>query len=326
MRNAAISFALLVSTLGLSACTVAHGVEPGEDALGEVDETVDEGDEALGEVDEMLGESQQALVGVAPFTARYSGSFGDTGWCIADLGIHGYAPTSPGKHPVFIYTVGTFGQYDATEADTIVREMARRGFIAASIEYPNGLGWSCDQLRNKASCAYSPWIGASAVSRLCGRVDADCWKGIVVGGMSQGSMMALLAKNYDWRVNGAWLMGATDAFGLFGACVDNGFRLLSGDHVRAINGERDVFANQSTLQVITGNFCAAGEQSCLRPNGSGWYTVRDSQVQDGEADHCYYTTGGCTNEPTLDTGWAPPASTPWSLDTNLDWLAQFANP
>ena len=297
---------------GLPACTVADGLEPD--------------DEAVAEEDEVLGESAQALVAVAPFSARYYGSFGDTGWCIADLGIHGYAPTTPGKHPVFIYTVGTFGQYDGAEPDTIVREMARRGFIAASIEYPNGLGWSCDQLRNKANCAYNPWSGASAVGRLCGRADADCWKGIVVGGMSQGSMMALLAKNYDWRVNGAWLMGATDALGLFSSCLDNGLRLMPGDHVRAVNGERDTFANQLTLELLTGNFCAAGEQSCLRPNGSGWYMVRDSQVQDGDADHCYYNVGGCSNQPTFDVGWAPPASAPWSLNQNLDWLAQFAQP
>jgi hypothetical protein len=312
MHNTAISFAFLVSTLGLTACTVAQGVEPGE--------------EALGEGDEVTGESRQALVDVAPFTARYDGSFGATGACIADLGIHGYAPTAPGQYPVFIYTVGTFGQYDATEADTIVREMAGRGFIAASIEYANGPGGSCDRLRNKASCAYDPLSGASAVGRLCGRADADCWRGIVVGGMSQGSSMALLAKNHDWRVRAAWVMGATDAFGVTAACVDNGFRLLPGDRVRAVSGERDIYANQLTLELITGSFCAAGEQSCLRPNGSGWYRVRDSQVQDGKADHCYYTTSGCTNEPILDIGWAPPASAPWSLDTNLDWLAQFADP
>jgi hypothetical protein len=266
-------------------------------------------------------EAAQELTSVVAFHDTYRGSLFDWNFCGADYGLAGYEPAAPGRYPVFLYTVGTFGQYDGAEADLITREMAARGFVAVSVQYYNFINPSCDTLKNKASCAYNPWQGDSALSTICRRSKADCWKGVTVGGLSQGSQMAILAKNYDWRVSAAWVMGGTDI--LAQSCVDNGTRLLSGDRLRVINGEADIFADQSTLQALTWSFCPAGQKSCLRPNGSGWYQVTSAQVEDGDADHCYFSVGGCTNTPTFDSGWAPPANEEWSLSTNLDWLSGF---
>jgi len=145
--------------------------------------------------------------------------------------------------------------------------------------------------------------------------------------MSQGAQVALQARNFDGRVRAAWVMGGTHVDGKMSACVNQGpGRALGGDRVRMINGNADEFAPAGTGLAITGLGCEEGARSCFRENGSGWYLVQGDEVRDGTADHCYFTTnGGCTNTPDFDPGWAPPARGPWSLATNLDWLASFAD-
>lgn len=66
--------------------------------------------------------------------------------------------------------------------------------------------------------------------------------------------------------------------------------------------------------------CGAETFACLRPDGSGWLIVRNSEVQDGAADHCYMQHRGCSWRSNFDPGWLPPSTLPWSLGTNLDWL------
>src|SRR5262245_57999518 len=74
-------------------------------------------------------QTAQELTSVVAFHATYRGSLLDWNFCGADYGLAGYEPAAPGKYPVFLYTVGTFGQYDGAEADLITREMAARGFV-----------------------------------------------------------------------------------------------------------------------------------------------------------------------------------------------------
>ena len=48
--------------------------------------------------------------------------------------IKGTEPAS-GKHPVFIYTVGTTEDWDNGQAMAAVAEMAAKGFVAAAVQY-----------------------------------------------------------------------------------------------------------------------------------------------------------------------------------------------
>ena len=90
----------------------------------------------------------------------------------------------------------------------------------------------------------------------------------------------------------------------------------------------------SSLQNTAGTTCLDTDHSCFRANGSGWYLVEDTEVEDHIADHCYFVGArpdggqlGCAyQDETFDVGWKPPATTPWSLPVNLDWLAGFAGP
>jgi hypothetical protein len=204
--------------------------------------------------------------------------------------IHGAEPATEGEYPVFIYTVGTFGSYDSTSALAWIDYIASRGFVAATVEYANGPRPGCPALHEKAASIYSG--PDSAIAVLCGRARANCLKGIVTAGHSQGSAMAMLAADYDSRVRAALALGT--GFDVVGpglnhvACLVDG-RVLPPDAVRAVNGESDATYGSTMLDqlnLLTGMTCDAG-MNCLRANGSGWVLAPDSEATDRLADHCY---------------------------------------
>ena len=47
------------------------------------------------------------------------------------------------------------------------------------------------------------------------------------------------------------------------------------------------------MSKVTGHTCTT-TNNCFSADGSGWYAVQDSEVFDGEADHCFhFYSGGC---------------------------------
>jgi len=283
------------------------------------------GSRADGEAAESEAITQDSVV---EFVLTYQGFDPETTACTRTQHMLVFQPTAPGRYPVMTYTVGTGGIYDALEGRTVASEMAKQGFVAASVEYdsldPDVL-FSCEPLFGNSACVYGADDSTSAVSTLCDLPKADCTRGVVAGGMSQGAALAVLAQNYNSSVRAAWVMG----FG--GITIDNQTCswVLPQDRLRIVDGTEQTQAN---LETLTG--CSSGGHDCFRANGSGWYIVQDSELESGQSGHCYYiapeTDGGvvgCTNFPPngFDPGWAPPSTLPWSLDTNLAWLASFTN-
>ncbi len=248
--------------------------------------------------------------------------------------IQGTEPAS-GKHPVFIYTVGTVENWNNGQAQAAVAEMAAKGFVAATVQYSSALFGTCSQILAKARYIYNSGSTSSAVAKLCARATADCSKGIVVAGFSQGSVIAINAKNYDSRVRAAYGMGAHSQYSIYDtdSCMKNGTHALSSSNLRIVNGDVDIFpggnpvAVRLSSQAVTGKSCGLTAYSCLSSNGSGWIMVRGSQVNDGSADHCYQRRyGGCLgSQDNLDTGWRS-GTDAWGLKANLNWLAGFATP
>jgi len=281
----------------------------------------------------ILGSILCALLWSAPvwavdsFTATYRGQ-GSSGTCGTTYNMNGREPSAAGLYPVFLYMVGTSESYTNASSTAAIVGMANRGYVAASIQYRSSSFGSCSTISNKARCIFDSIRTDSAVTTLCNRAKADCTKGIVVGGFSQGSIIADLAKNYDARVQAAFGMGngVTYVFYNLTSCVGNGNRALPSDHLRVVNGQSDSFGtgNISQLQTLTGFNCGSTAFSCLQSNGSGWYRVRGNQVQDGTADHCYMrASGGCSgSQNSNDAGWANGADV-WELNANLDWLSGF---
>jgi hypothetical protein len=244
--------------------------------------------------------------------------------------ITGREPTAAGKYPVFIYTVGTTENFQHTSAIAAIEGMANRGYVSATVQYPNSNFGNCSTIGGRAKAIYDPNSSTSAVTALCARAKADCSKGIVVGGFSQGSVIATLAKNFEPRVQAAYAIGAHNSYSFFNltSCMNNGNHAISNTRLRVVNGEVDTFGggNQNAVrtkaQGVTGLNCGSTATSCLQSNGSGWILVLNNQVQDGSADHCYMRQGGCVNTNNLDPGWQNGAD-PWELNANLDWLTQF---
>ena len=262
------------------------------------------------------------------FTASYSAG-------LSSYSIKGSEPSDGAKHPVFIYTVGTTETWNNAQAMAAVAEMAAKGFVAAAVQYDSGLFGTCSQILSKAKYIYNSGSTSSAVAKLCARASADCSKGIVAAGFSQGSVIAINSKNYDARVRAAYGMGAHNLYTTYalGSCMNNGGHTLASSNIRIVNGENDIFPGgtastvRSSSQSVTGKSCGLTAYSCLNTNGSGWIMIKNSQVSDLGADHCYQRAlGGCvSSENTLDSGWRNGAD-PWGLKANLSWLAGFATP
>ena len=273
-----------------------------------------------------------AALAQTSFAGMYNGAGTSGGSCSSSYAISGVDPSGTGPFPVFIYLVGTSETYTNATAMAAVNAMAAKGYVSATIDYAASQFGNCSVLSAKSSCAFNPNSTLSAVSQICSRAKADCSKGIVVGGFSQGSVLALLAKNYDARVQAVYGTGMSNVYSTYdlSACVSNGNRTLPGDRLRAVNGERDNFAGgsqagvQSALQNVSGLTCAAGSYSCLNPNGSGWIIVKNSQVRDGSADHCYTrASGDCFgSQNSVDSNWNTGTAS-WAKDPNLQWLTGF---
>lgn len=269
------------------------------------------------------------------FTATYTGQGAFSTTCNTNFSITGQEPSAAGTFPVFVYMVGTTESFNQNgAASAAVSGMAARGFVAASVQYDSGEFGNCTQISGKARCIFDPSSSASAIAQLCSRAKADCSKGVLVGGFSQGAVMATLAKNFDARVQAAWGMGDGVAYSIFNlnACMANGNRNLPSNRLRAVDGQADEFIGpqegqvRSQLQTLTGENCGSSATSCLQSNGSGWIIVLSGQVQSGNADHCYMRTNGClSSQATNDPGWLD-GTAPWELNANLNWLAGFALP
>ena len=275
----------------------------------------------------VLFSASSAWSATTAFSDTYSGS-GRGAACDTSYAISGVVPADDAQHPVFVYLVGTTESYDNAQARAAMAGMGARGFVAASVQYRSEVFGTCAEIAQKAACIFKPGSGSSAISKLCAR--GDCSKGIVVGGFSQGSVAAILAKKTDARVKAVYGMGAfpnyTATYNMAN-CMNNGKHVLPSKNLRIVNGERDVFGGSTAKSVrassraVTGKNCGATAFSCLNSNGSGWIIVRNTQVKDKSADHCYQRASkdcfGSQN--VLDAKWKSGTES-WALPSNLNWL------
>ena len=273
-----------------------------------------------------------ARAGVVEFTDSYLGTDGGAA-CDTAFDIVGSAPDDGLPHPVFVYTVGTNETFDNAAARAAVAAMAAKGFVAATVAYDTSTFGNCSVLAQKAACVFKRGSTSSAIARLCAR--GDCRKGVVSGGFSQGALLALLARNYDTRVAAAWGMGLFNRYGPYDlrSCVNNGKRKLASTRLRIVNGEQDVFGGSTAAGVrgasvaISAKTCGASAYSCLNTNGSGWLMVRNAEVSDRSADHCFYRKSKDCNgsQNILDARWKS-GRKPWALPASLDWLKSYTRP
>jgi hypothetical protein len=265
----------------------------------------------------------------------------------------GREPELDGTFPVFIYLHGTGDVADNPVAVSIVESMAARGFVAASVPYDslsglavlNDPSQACLVMAKKVECEFGSGEG-SAVTQLCARAKADCSRGIVVAGHSQGSWIATLARNVEPRVRAVWGLGTgihaqmtVDFGGVqlelasdLSACMPPAARALPADRLRVVNGETEYVYGpnlQSDVREVTGIDCPLGAMECLRPNGSGWSFFPDAANEDGRgvSEHCYMANmpdGDCTASTSLNSIWTGGTES-HAREPCLDWLASFTD-
>lgn len=215
------------------------------------------------------------------------------------LSIDGYAPVSGGPFPVYVWLPGTYLSHWSDDVKIYAMDMARRGFVAVSVDYANeSYPRECQEFNNKAADVFGP-KKRTAISALCTlRDDADCTgRGIAVSGFSQGANIANLARNYNPQVRAAYLVGNVEP--VVSDCWDSGDTLIDGTRVRSVMGELDEIAGGSydkvraSLVSTTGiNSCGTGAYDCIiEPGGHGWYIVQPAETASGGASHCFQHCG-----------------------------------
>lgn len=268
------------------------------------------------------------------FSMTYKG--GSTSSCGSTYNITGKEPSASGKYPLFVYIGGTGESYTSNWGAAAIDEAVSKGFVAASVQYDNASFGTCSTIGTRAKCIFNPANANSAIAKLCSRAKVDCSKGIVTGGLSQGSIISVLSKNTDSRVRASFGQGTgstyTVAYNLE-SCMADGKHKQTGDRIRIVNGERDMFVGgteataRSQAELVTGLKCT-GKQSCFRSNGSGWYIVKDAQVYDLNADHCFMGYGGVVGVQCsgllVDPGYQY-GSDPWQVKATIAWLKTFVN-
>jgi len=234
----------------------------------------------------------------------------------------------PGPYPVFIATPGTMEPYNDPQSQSFMQVMAAQGFLAATVQYNNNEAVQiCSSYTERAQSVFDSTVSTSAVGVLCHLPGAACSKGIVTAGMSQGGILAVLAKNYAPQVAATFAMSVSD-YSQEGnvnlaACLDKAHTAIPANRLMIVNGQADqIFGGQQPLENVSGYTCPTGTYQCWSPdgNGAGWYIVQNWQVTDGVADHCYQLVGGCTGH-SFDPNWYLPSTYDWSLLPNFEWLA-----
>ncbi len=246
----------------------------------------------------------------------------------------------PGPYPVFIWLPGTFEHYQDELALGILAEMNQRGFLAASVAYSNSEPvntQTCSDFQPRAQGVFDATRATSAVSTLCSLAGANCNPGgnggVVVMGISQGGLLSVLGKNFAPNLQAVYAVSIGDdlspGFQQL-PCVDKNSTAIGSNRLTVIDGVADQFFQNPMPQVqnVTGLTCPAGSTQCWSPDGSGagWYIVQNSQVSDGNADHCYFIdnlVATCNDDGPYDPNWLPPSTYNWSVGPNLDWLASF---
>jgi len=226
-----------------------------------------------------------------------------------------------GKHPLFLYFVGTTfsasdtsARYDSVAAKTVTEAMARRGFVALSVHYENTLSFGSE----KVSCVYASSNPQSVLGVACALPQVNCDLGIATWGHSQGALMAHVGSQFEPRIRAVWATG-----------YSGGSYPLSNNRLRVVNGEADLMNGGWDVNKKAAGYAASecpnnGGSECLRPDGSGFAIVRKSDCVTSSADHCWFDRRACSNNVIeLEPNWTDKASTKrFALESNADWVAE----
>ena len=266
--------------------------------------------------------------------------------------------------PLFIALDGTWGGVNGAWGGftkSIVQDMAKRGFVAANVEYQSKGPYSCGCLGSQAMSGYTPQGDAlscssgadgiyddskavfdisnvnSAISRLIaaaastagsGYAKASLTKGVAVSGWSQGTNVG--------RISQTWLGGNLKASYFIGI----GRRISSNGgyaHVPAVPYDVECQDNNRTASPaytrIPGTkmraFLGSADTSYMNPATTANAKQMLIEVTDhgsGSSGNYYYTTSKAGWEVVPGAGHSTidtAGSSAWSRRTNANWMAKM---
>jgi pimeloyl-ACP methyl ester carboxylesterase len=254
--------------------------------------------------------------------------------CNATTPMTGHEPATGSGYPVLIYLHGFLSEQGSLATGKVITEQAaRRGFVAVAPKYDSFATMTAAGVETHADCIFdggTKMDTRSVVDAACARPKADCSKGVVVAGHSQGGAIAGRARNFSPLVRAAWFLGVSGPNVPEARATPSGTRALPNDRVRFTTGISDVWSwalqpagpDYRDLDALTGRSCTTND--CIAADGSGFYVVQHSEVTDGYADHCYMEINDyvCQTNPTPDPRWVTGAGK-GSLPAGLDWLKRF---
>jgi hypothetical protein len=305
----------------------------------------------FGVADTFNAANAQAPVPITKFTTTYKGYNPSSSWmswlsldqrCTKTQTLYGAKPATAGTYPTLIYLHGTTADSNSNkEGQRFIERAAAQGFVAMAVTYDSGGSLNEKGLQRHAHCVFNEARTGNGLTAACKVAGATCSNGVVLSGFSQGGAIATIAKNYSPKVKAVWAIGVsayiypskkipTDAF-----AAPHGIRVLPNNKLVMNMGQASSLSTKNlipedlpSLKKFTGVDCGTGFD-CLQTNGAGYYVVKNSEIKDGTADHCYWlmvnktfpNALSCTTSPTeFDPGFQPPATTKWSMIRNLDWL------
>lgn len=295
------------------------------------------------------------------FDAEYYGHSWVWNRCDRVLRMTGSEPMEPGRYPVAIFLVGTSGDHDYPGiVENVLPALARQGFVAASLEYENatllGAAQNCNLYRDNAACMVRnelDHVGSerrSAVAQLCGRAQADCGKGVVFLGHSQGGLTAVQAFRFApiappspepmpvltavapmgvgpaGYVLGQRVIDLSECMAATSLAIDpNALLVINGEHDAFFNGPTgDQAGGQDALELVTGRQCAGPTWDCRGADGDGYVLVKPEEVSTGRAEHEFMTI---PEHSFAEPNWiAADNHAAWSLANVAGWLRSRTRP
>eukprot|EP00928_Gymnodinium_smaydae_P059423 TRINITY_DN4274_c0_g2_i1.p1 TRINITY_DN4274_c0_g2~~TRINITY_DN4274_c0_g2_i1.p1 ORF type:complete len:658 (+),score=87.97 TRINITY_DN4274_c0_g2_i1:51-1976(+) len=290
----------------------------------------------------LVGKNYAAVV--EQFTTSYIGVSTSVG-SHAEWRIKGLRPTDQSGLPVYVWITGWTNSFFADADMTLLKEMAKRGFIAAQVAYEH-FGWTGDVCApldtmdrlaptknfNSVSARTKAKSLVSAIDTLCAREEADCSMGVAVHGFSMGSWLAALLPMYDSRITALLLFGYGIEKEPQDCLSDTSVSVyIEKNRRRVVNGVNDecfTYGHDMAAQMqrLSGYSNCKGSD-CLQTDGSGYYFVAPEDYTMGEnhsnvATHLFFRSGH-TSETTLFPSFLKQSSS-WALKSNFDWLAKVA--
>jgi hypothetical protein len=273
--------------------------------------------------------------------------------------IKGLRPKDAGTFPVYLYLPGTGDEFATPHDFELLQYMAHKGFVSATVEYPND-DFCYQVCRPEGEACTRSFFGTSitliekarkiftAIDSICATYHADCEQGVAVMGHGQGGFLALILTLLDSRISAVMPMGVgllaesvpgldvweRDTQCIWDASISKHLprskrRYIDGDSPSLTKAELTK-ADGTGLAKYSGYACEvrSAPVNCIQKDGSGYYIVAEQEHKrdagHGKANNSFFEMRHPEGKASVLPSMYKHCSAPWCMQPSLDWLATAA--